>query len=151
MKRGIIFEIPNAHGKFLGDILKPLDIASFNWKIEGESYIVENGELADTLFPEEVMNGSTLAKRIQDNVYYCICADLKAFLKDQVVHDIETYEQFIESNCLFVLLVVDCTYATIYCKDLDKLECLYEHAKTQGFTSLDYVSDETDERTSLSF
>lgn len=30
MKRGITFEIPNEHGRILGEILKPLDVAAFH-------------------------------------------------------------------------------------------------------------------------
>ncbi len=30
MKRGFSFKIPNEYGRFLGEILKPIDITEFN-------------------------------------------------------------------------------------------------------------------------
>ena len=42
-KRGVLFEIPNGYGRFLLDILKPVEPADFNWLLaDGECYLVEN-------------------------------------------------------------------------------------------------------------
>jgi len=150
MKRGISFEIPNNHGKFLREILSPIDIASFNWSIDGESYLVKNGELKEPLLPDEVMDGSALAERVENNLYYSIFADLKAFPKDKKIKEIDTYDEFLKSNCQLVLLLVDCSFVTIYSKDSCSLELLYKHAKSLGFDGLEYVTEENDERIRLS-
>ena len=40
MKRGVSFEIANKYGSLLGEVLKPIDITAFSWRIgNGESYI----------------------------------------------------------------------------------------------------------------
>ncbi|WP_251646919.1 DUF2691 family protein [Niallia sp. MER 6] len=49
MKRGVSFEIPNSHGNYLGEILRTIDISSYNWRMDGEDYLVENGELKEPL------------------------------------------------------------------------------------------------------
>ncbi|MCS3483374.1 hypothetical protein M2369_000862 [Bacillus sp. JUb11] len=36
MKRGMTFTIPNEYGVFLGEVLKPIDITKFSWRIDTE-------------------------------------------------------------------------------------------------------------------
>jgi hypothetical protein len=151
--RGISFKIPNKYGTFLADMLKPIDITKFNWRNQNEeAYIVNDGQFDRALFPEveNDMDGSLLEKRIKDNQYYVIFADLKAFPKGEEVNNTETYEDFLNSNCELVLLVVDSVYTTIYCKDKEKLKLLYRNAIECSFEDVLYITDENDGRTELS-
>lgn len=153
MNRGIRFEIPNAYGRFLGEILKPMEVSNFDWFIgEEESYFVVDDTLGDSLFPDMIMgmNGEELQKIIDNNEYYLIFANLKAFPKGTQVTDVITYEDYVKSECQMVLLVIDSTYVSVYCKDLEKVEGLYNHISRQGFESLEYLTDENDTRTILS-
>ncbi|MGG0301247.1 DUF2691 family protein [Bacillus albus] len=152
MKRGIIVDIPNEYDNLLWAVLKPIDITSFDWRVENEeSYFRLSDGLGPELFSEDnkVMSGLELKKLIKDNVYYLIFADLKAYSKGEEVVDIETYEEFNESKCELVLLVADCTYVTIYAKDQEAIELMYENARNQGFY-VEYVTEENDDRTRLS-
>ncbi|MFM9278173.1 DUF2691 family protein [Paenibacillus jiagnxiensis] len=152
MKRGISLEIPNEYGSFLGEILGPFDMAVFNWYTGGEeSYLVKNGELRE-LLPRmiEGMDGRLLKDILENNTYYLIFADLKAFPKGEIVTDLRTYEEFVNSDCQLVLLVVDSVYVTIYCKEEEKVDRLYYNAKIKGYDNVDYITDENDFRTRLS-
>ncbi len=95
-----------------------------------ESYLVARGGLDEALFPEEpsIVEGLDLKRLFKDNIYYVIFADLKAYPKGEEVVDIETYEEFKESKCELVLLVADCTYVTVYAKDQEAIELMYENA-----------------------
>ncbi|WP_054941160.1 DUF2691 family protein [Paenibacillus ihuae] len=150
MKRGITFKIPNGHGRILGEILKPFDVAAFHWYNGGEEAYFSG--MSEPLFPEQTfgMDGILLKESIENHDYYVIFADLKAYPKNKKVIDVRTYEEYLTSDCQFVLLVVDCTYITIYCKDKDKLEDLYHNAILQGFNDVEYTTDENDYRTGLS-
>ncbi|MGN7477762.1 DUF2691 family protein [Solibacillus silvestris] len=152
MKRGLTFEMPNKYGKLLGKLLKPIDISAFNWCIGGgESYKVVNNQLAEDLFTfdKEVIEGAALKNLLENNEYYIIFADLKAYPKGKEFSHIETYEDFLISNCELVFLVVDSSYTTIYCKDQSAIEYLYKNALKCGFENIDYLTDENDARTSL--
>ncbi|ARK30222.1 DUF2691 family protein [Halalkalibacter krulwichiae] len=152
MKRGISFEIPNEYGTFLGEVLKPIDTTVFSWRIgNGESYIVVDDELDEELFSEDkkAIEGAELKKLLENNKYYIIFADLQAYPKDEF-SDIETYEDFIKSQCELVLLVVDSCYVTIYCKNKETIELLYKNATQCGFEDVEYITDENDTRTRLS-
>lgn len=150
MRRGVSFEIPNEYGSLLGDVLKPIDITVFAWQIGGgESYCVNNEQLEE-LFSEDsnMINGAELKCLLEDHTYYMIFADLKAYPNGEF-STIDTYEEFMESQCELVLLVVDCSYVTIYCKNKKDLESLYDHAISCGFENVEYITDENDTRTRL--
>ncbi|MGZ9586697.1 DUF2691 family protein [Paenibacillus marinisediminis] len=152
MRRGISFETPNEYGGLLGEVLKPIDITAFNWRIgSGESYMVVNDQLDKELFSEDrdIIEGAELKNLLETNKYYIIFADLQAFSKDENPH-IATYEEFIESNCELVLLVIDCCYVAIYCKNQEAIELIYKNAIDCGFEDVEYITDENDSRTRLS-
>ncbi len=150
MKRGITFGIPNEHGRILAEILKPLDVAAFHWYIGGEEAYFS--DMLEPLFPDQTlgMDGILLKETLENYDYYVIFADLKAYPKDKKVIDVGTYEEYLTSDCQFVLLVVDCTYITIYCKDQEKLADLYYNALSLGFSDVEYTTDDNDYRTRLS-
>lgn len=100
MKRGISFEIPNKYGSLLGDVLKPIDVTAFSWRIgNGESYIIVNNELDKELFPgdKEVIEGVELRNLLEDNKYYVIFADLQAYPKNEF-SDIGPMMNFLKVN-----------------------------------------------------
>ncbi|MGQ8874446.1 DUF2691 family protein [Paenibacillus sp. TSA_86.1] len=153
MKRGIQFQIPNEYGSFLGEILKPIKIADYDWFVGGEeSYFVVEDTLGDSLFPDRVMGmaGEELRQIIEDNKYYLIFANLKAYPTRTAIMDIETYEDYAESECQLALLVIDSSYVAIYIKDADKREEMLRHTKRRGYEALDYITDDNDVRTRLS-
>ncbi|WP_068612725.1 DUF2691 family protein [Paenibacillus tuaregi] len=152
MRRGITFEIPNDYGSFLGDILKPLDTAGFDWYIGGEeSYLVDGGRLDNPLFSREIigMDGGHLKDIIENNKYYLIFQDLKAFPKGKAGAEVRTYKEYLDSACQLALLVIDSSYITVYCKDGGTLESLHQNAKVRGYSNLDYITDDNDMRTHL--
>lgn len=152
MIRGISFQIPNVYGSLLGEVLKPIDVTAFHWRIgSGESYVVVNDQLDKDLFTEgkDIIEGEELKYLLETNKYYIIFADLQAFPKGDIAY-IETYEDFIESNCKLVLLVVDCCYVTIYCKTKETNELLYKNAINCKFVDVEYITDMNDTRTGLS-
>jgi uncharacterized membrane protein len=152
MIRGITYEIPNAYGNYLSDILEPLSALELFWSIEEqEIYIVQDDKLSDTLL---FANNTTLENKsfwetLKESEYYIIFSDLKAHsTSDNSV--IQTYADFLQSNCQLVLLVADCNIVTIYCKDPHLLEVLYNQAATKTFKNIQYITDENDVRTYLS-
>ncbi|MFJ7661074.1 DUF2691 family protein [Lysinibacillus sp. NPDC097162] len=149
--RGISFEIPNAYGKYLLEILDGINLKGLTLKIGGgESYFIENNTLGDPLFPNiSVLNEEGLYKQISREDYYLIFVDLKGFPKKSDVREIETYQEFVESECTFVLLLVDSSYVTIYSKDQVTVKHLFSKAITAGYENIEYITDENDTRTTL--
>lgn len=149
--RGITFEIPNRYGKQLLDILKDIDLSRWDWQIGGgESYIVENDSLTKELFGTMTsLTGKELVKRISENDYYLIFVDLKAFPNLDSGLKVETYDNFLKSDCQFVLLVVDSSYVTIYSKDDALIHTLHDQANAAKYKNIEYSTDENDDRIRL--
>lgn len=81
--------------------------------------------------------------------YYLIFVELKAFSKTSNVGDITTYQEFIGSDCQFVILIVDCSYVTLYAKDQNTVKHLFLKAIANGYENTEYIADENDGRTTL--
>lgn len=124
MKRGVSFQIPNEYGNFLWRILQPVDIAHYKWQTSGESYFVVDGELDnEELFHGfAIVEGADFAQQLKTNQYYTIFVELKAFPHGKTVNQVNTYEEFADSDCKFVLLIADNSYVSIYCKNKNTIE-----------------------------
>lgn len=149
--RGISFEIPNAFGKYLFQMLHNINITDFIWKVGGgEAYYIEANQLDTSLFPPvDIIDGTTLHSIISKKDYYLIFADFKGFAKNIDIREIETYEDFIKSECQFVFLVVDSSSVYIYSKDQDTIKQLYSNAIAAQFDHIHYLTDENDPLTTL--
>ncbi|MEJ6529363.1 DUF2691 family protein [Exiguobacterium sp. USCH10] len=151
MRRGLSFTIPNQYGHFLQDILTPIPIDQYQWKvIDEESYVVKDEQLDWLLFPKStIINGRQLNELITQHEHYLIFVDIKAF-HSNMSPEIVTYEDFLQSTCKFVLLVIDSQYVTIYCKDQEMLNSLYENAFLHEFEEIAYITSHNDSMTRLS-
>lgn len=153
MIRGISFEIPNKHGRLLGEILKPFETDEYNWLVGGEeAYFIVDGQFEETLFAGagEIWDGITLKKLLEENEYYIIFQDLKAFPQGKDIVEVKTYEEFLNSDCQLVLLVVDSCFVSIYCKNNKLIEDLFKNAQHRGYDHVRYITDANDTRTGLS-
>lgn len=151
LRRGLRFTIPNQYGQFLKAILSPIPLDSYQWNVvDEESYIVKDGQLDCLLFPESTLiDGHQFAELLTYHEHYLIFVDIKAF-QPNMSSEIATYEDFLHSTCEFVLLVTDSQDVTIYCKDPQMLNSLYENASWHGFEDVTYITSHNDSRTRLS-
>ncbi|MEO3946169.1 DUF2691 family protein [Gorillibacterium sp. CAU 1737] len=152
MIRGISFQIPNEYGSYLKEILQPIDVTLFDWYTGGEESYTTINQRQEPLFPNEVfgLDGADLGATIENKNQYLIFVNLRAFPKGKCVVDVVTYEEFLKSDCELVLLVIDSSYVTIYCKDKDQLDDLYKNAFNKEYEYIDYITDDNDFRTKLS-
>lgn len=149
--RGVSFSIPNEYGQYLATIFDGINVGKYDWKLgTNESYIIENGTLGRPLMPEvEIILGKTLQTLLSTEHYYVIFADFKAFPKDSTTKRIETYEEFLESDCQIILLIVDCTYVALYAKNPQTTARIFANAMNAHFENIAYITDQNDSRTCL--
>ncbi|KOS68791.1 hypothetical protein AEA09_09735 [Lysinibacillus contaminans] len=153
MYRGIRCFVPNEKGRILGNVLEPVDFIKYVWKIgNSEAYFVNQNNHFEDFFSDDDYElgivGADLQRRFEENSYYTIFVDLQGYPSEQF-EAITTYEDFVKSNCEIVILLTDCTYLDIYCKDRQLIEKLYNHAKTLPVKGLHCLSDENDGRTGM--
>lgn len=145
MNRGIQFEIPNERGHHLQQILAIIPIEHYYWRSGGEeSYVVENGELATLLFEGDTpFTGKELREKVTQQ-HYLIFVNLKAFPARESAREIETYEQFLASDCVFIVLVIDSGHVAIFAKDQALLQQLHVHVEASQYKMLEFITEEND-------
>ncbi|MEY8351310.1 DUF2691 family protein [Bacillus cereus] len=153
MKRGVRFLIPDekSSDQNIGDILQPIPCGLYKWDIGfTETYCYKENEITnDSIFGEQdVLDGNELERLVNDQTYLAIFVELKAFPKIATVSDIVDYEDFVNSECEIVVLLIDCYYVDVYCKDIQLTEDVYHYAQQNGYTNIEYI-DENDERTEM--
>lgn len=74
---------------------------------------------------------------------------MKAFPFGKTVNEVQTYEEFVDSDCELVLLIADNSYVSIYCKNKNTIEKLYFNALKNDFEEVLFITDENDTRTGL--
>lgn len=149
--RGISFEIPNKYGKYLLEILDSINLREFTWRIgDGESYFINNNQLGTPLFlNSSILDGDKLYENITKEDYYLLFVDLKGFTKKADVREVATFEEYMESECQIVVLIIDSSYVTIYAKNQDTLRNIFAKAVAAGYEKIEYITHENDTRTRL--
>ncbi|MED2706607.1 DUF2691 family protein [Bacillus toyonensis] len=152
MNRGISFEIPTKKysGKSLADILHPIPCDIYKWHIGYEEIHIDgNAGSCEPFFGDnETIDGNELKRLVNGETYLAIFAELKAFPKNAIVSEIATYNDFVSSECEIIVLMYDCYYIEIYCKDTKLIENICDYVKQQGYTDIEY-KDENDPRTGM--
>lgn len=145
MNRGILFEIPNEYGYHLQQILATIPVEQYYWRSGGEeSYVVENGELVALLFEGDTpFTGKELREKIAQQ-HYLIFVNLKAFPTREAAREIETYEQFLTSDCVLIVLVIDSGHVAIFAKDQAVLQQLHAQVVASPYKMLDFITAEND-------
>ncbi len=153
MKRGVSFLIPNAYGRYLAEILEPINCSKYQWKLERSTEMwkkVPEQRDEDLFDDANVVAGVDFDDLIKRNIYYIIFATINAFPNGTQLSNIDTYEDYVKSDCEICLLIADCSYVEVYCKDPLLINKLYDNANAKGFEKLGYINEENDYRTKMS-
>lgn len=132
---GIRFEIPNEWNNYLSLIFNDVDDKSFNWIISDEEIFL--ADYSD-LFKESIYKNSTFKEVISNNKYYLISGNILAF-KSSNYKDINTYEDFQNSDCEILVVVVDSYYVDVYVKNDKILEQIRNNAIDNKFKNIEYI------------
>lgn len=148
--KGIEFKIPNEYDKYLGKILEKVNDNNYIWKIEeDEIYLEQNENNNENLFQNNRYSNIGFQERIFSRNYYMIFANIKMYLEEDNI-EINTYEDFIKSKCVLILLATDNEFVEVYSKDQDILDIIYKNAITNKFEDVLYISNNNYKRKKLS-
>lgn len=131
---GIEFKIPNVWGTVLNDILDRIKLEDLIFKLGYEEVFFSNNEF---LFKEDIYTGLEFSKLIKNKKYYPVFLNLKLYDKNtNYDDDIKNYDDFLNSNCKLILMIIDCEYVTIYSKDIKYLNIIKENAIKYNFSNI---------------
>ncbi|MCI9281131.1 MAG: DUF2691 family protein [Bacilli bacterium] len=132
---GIRFEIPNEWNSYLSLIFKDVNDKTFNWIISDEEiYLADYSDL----FKESIYKNDTFKEVISNDKYYLISGNILAF-KSLNYKDISTYEDFLNSDCEILMVVVDSYYVDVYVKNDKILEQIRNNAIDNKFKNIEYI------------
>ncbi|WP_238885227.1 DUF2691 family protein [Clostridium sp. YIM B02551] len=141
---GITFEIPNAHGSYLADILMGMPFSNFKWLIDNdEIHMIEDNEFTgEFLYNEEIISGDKLFDIAANNTYYMIFVTLRAFLNESDVQSVSTYREFLESSCEIAFGVYDCSEVIFWSKGEQLVSKMYNYCLSKGYNKVKYISED---------
>ena len=148
MIRGISFKISQKEPNVLLDILSAIDLTKFYWYNIKEQAEVYTEELEDDFFLKDYYKGEEFFRYIEKS-NLIIFLKFQAYLQFSDYENIRTYDDFIKSDCQLILLIYDCEYVELYVKDSNYATIIYEEAIKNGYDTIDYITDNNDERTSM--
>lgn len=148
MIRGVSFEISQTTTDTLWKILSCINIENFCWfNIEDQNETWSDVK-GSAFFDSNYYDGMIFKKHIQSK-HYIVFLKLQAFLQGEKFSNVHTYEEFLFSNCKILLLVNDCRFVEIYCKDEFVSKSIYENALLNNFTNIEYITETNDTRTKM--
>ncbi|MDR4442573.1 DUF2691 family protein, partial [Bacillus cereus] len=113
-------------------LLEPFNFQDYMWQIDtAEIYLKDEcGNFTNKMLfdNERFITGHKLKKAIQQKDYYLIFLTMVAFhdMKKNSPTWVTTATDFINSDCEFLLSIVDGFDISILCKDKDLLKTLYQ-------------------------
>ena len=141
---GIRFEIPNDRGTFIKDIFNGIDIASYRWNIMEEEILFSNGySLDDDYYTDEDM------VEILDKEMYLISATFQLTKENVITSTIESYDEFVKSECEILFVVIDSSYVDLYAKNLEDIMIVKNNAIKNKYKNIEFIFNDNNPRNIL--
>ena len=145
---GLDINLKNASDRFIYKIFDGIDLSKYTWEIYSDFIMyTKDGVDYERLFGCDVLDGENFLKCISEDSYYMIFADIKAYPVGSNRVDIETYNDYINSECEIVFLCSDSTFVEFYSKDMQILEKVHKNCVRYKFEKAEFFTEEDDQRT----
>ncbi|MEN8647593.1 DUF2691 family protein [Bacillus toyonensis] len=153
MNIGIHFKVVqnNSYNLSIAQLLGVFKFQKYIWQVANdEVYILNNlDEMTDEFLfsdDERLITGEELEQKIKNKNSYPIFLTLRGFpIMEDTINilktKIQTASDFINSNCEFLLSIVDGFDISILCKDKELLTTLYQHVQDLGYVDTKYLTE----------
>ena len=146
--RGISFRVPQGRTDLLREILDGINVQSLFWyNVESQNEVWSIPRYEE-LFKKEYYDGPSFYEQIK-LPHFVVFLKLQAYFKEGPYVDIHTYDEFMESSCLLLVLIYDCEFVEIFSKDKYITQKLFDNACRKSFLETVLITDETDGRTKM--
>ena len=140
---GLKIKIKNEYRNYLEKIFSPVHLLQYKWEILTDDILYrENGQLEQGLFEIGFLDGDSFKKAISRENHYLIFVDIRAYPCNANIANIQTFEDFMKSECQILFMCWDSSYVNIYCKDKKILEALYSNCNKFSCEPVSYISME---------
>lgn len=144
--RGIEFISDVGYADVINEVLTAIPLSNYDFFISEDEVLVnyKTFEFSHKVSAEIFENLKKLSP------YYVLSINLQAYPKGKLPQSITTYEDFLKSDCQFILLIIDGRYFEIYVKEEGLLMRFIKNAITLKGKSIKIKTDSNDGRIHLS-
>lgn len=143
MTRGLFFRLNQKDSYNLKNILSGIDVRKYYWVCDPSQ--TEGWSINDNLsfFDKSIYNGAEFLSEINKESFI-IFVKISAFPLGTHIQEIHSYEDFLKSDCILLLFIVDCEEGELYIKDPALLSSIRNDLIRQGFQHIQDISEEDD-------
>jgi len=139
---GIKFKVPIGYHDHLCKIFDSIDVTNFDWDIITDDIIdPDRTKNISGIFCADTVDGRCLLSRITKKSYQLIFADLKAYPVGSEHKTINTFEDYISSDCQIVLLCIDSAYIDFFCKNASVLDTVHKNCLANDYENIEFLSE----------
>lgn len=148
MIRGLSFRISQKIDVPLFNIFTGINIEDYYWFCVPDQEEVWNEKGCMPFFEKTTYTGKEFSDLIKQECYV-IFLKLQAYPSKTNYYNIRSYNEFEESGCQLLLLIYDCEFVEIYCKNENDSKTIYNNAIDKKFDDLQFITDSNDNRYSF--
>ncbi|WML58093.1 DUF2691 family protein [Neobacillus sp. PS2-9] len=148
---GVFFIVPQEYEDLkIESILKFINIEDYKWHITTNDVFVRNDDWKQTFLEgEEVVSGLKLKEELREKDYYPIFLNLRAYPNDLPIQEIHktpitNLQEFIQSKCVLMLVIIDCGEVGIFVKDPSYLTFLNQDILSKGYEEFRFIKTSED-------
>lgn len=146
--KGLEFLIENKSSNILHKILNNLPSQNCIWQVtEDEVYKKEYDLNFLNFFEKKVYNNEDFKKCIKKECYPVFC-NIQMYKDNSIINEIQTVDDFYNSNCEMIILITDNIFVEIYSKKEKYISIIKDNLKKTGILNWKYK--DINERTSMS-
>ena len=135
--KAIKCEFPNDYGCFLSPVMEAFKQESWTWAIEvSEVYQMVDGNIEDVFKAPSTLINQQFIQKLADYPHYLVFAEWKAYPDLDSIRPVTSFQEFISSDCQFIILVVDTTFVTLIAKDDSLLENIHNRLLENGASNI---------------
>lgn len=146
MVRGIEFSLRKHDHEILKKLFGGFDVNKYTWDVFNEQAWDENYKC---LFENRTYCGDEFRLALLKPASIVMLIQFYAF--EGCVKNIESYEDYLLSDCKLMFFVIDESFIDIYCKEKEDLDYFFNTAVQLNVKFLEYITDKNDKRTGYSF
>lgn len=139
---GISFWIPTNNEKSIRSIFDKIPIENYLWNLkEDDIYNIPCLKENQFLFTKKVIEGTEFKNKINNKKYLVNFCNLQAFTNLKEIRMIDSFKDYINSNCQLIILITDGRLVQVYSKHEVHLIQIQENAEKSKFTHVKYIPE----------
>lgn len=141
MVKAVFFQTDESDWNMLTKLLRILRAENYSWQVKSSDVFSSDS------FENILLRGSYSGSKILEALgrkYFVHCAELFAF-KNNNAQPLNTYSDFISSDCELALFVAECDYFCMYCKNSSHFDMVMNYIRAANCHNIKLLTEDNAE------